>query len=110
MEEKFENIYVQRKLEDDTNYVILIFNQDNSYIVKNKNKIDKIIINNEKQNLEQGIAVTKDTEVQVHYKTILRAGENFIKFISNTIKNKLVSINLSKFDSNLKTIHSMLSG
>ena len=90
--------------------MILIFNQDNSYIVKKKNKIDKIIINNEKQNLEQGIAVTKDTEVQVHYKTILRAGEIFIKDINDTIKNKLVLIDWSKFDSNLKIIHSMLSG
>ena len=87
-EGKFENTNVQRKLDEKTNYVTLIFNQDSNFTLENKNYISNIIINNIEQNLDEEIIVPKDTEIQVHYQTILSRGNVFLRDIkdSSTIK------------------------
>ena len=111
-EEKFEDTDIQRKLEGKTNYVTLILNQDYSFAIEKKNIIEKIIINNgEPENLEKKIKVTKDTEIQIYFNTTLSDCSKFFVDINNGIKNKIVSIDLSKFDSsNLEKISSMFSG
>ena len=111
--EKFENSNVQRKLDETTNYVTKIFNQDSNFTLENKNFISNITINNIEQNLDEEIAVPKDTEIQVHYQTIISRGNVFLRDIkdSSTIKRNIVSIDFSKFDSsNLKTTDNMLMG
>ena len=110
-EEKFEDTNAQRKLEEKTNYVTLILNQDYSFAIKNKSIIEKIIINKEEpENLEKEIQVSKDTEIQIHFNVTLSDCSKIFKDINEEIKDKIVSADLSKFDSsNLEIISSMFS-
>ncbi len=109
--EKFEGTNVKRKLEEKTNYMTLKLNQDYSFAIKNKSIIEKIIINNEEpENLEKEIQVSKDAEIQIHFNAALSDCSKIFKDINEEIKDKIVSVDLSKFDSsNLEIISSMFS-
>ena len=111
-EEKFKDTNVERKLEEQTNYVILILNQDYNFKINNKSIIEKVIINNEEiENLEQEIKAKEGSEIQIHFNTRLNDCSYFLKHINETIKRKVVSIDLSKFDSsNLENINYMFDG
>ena len=108
-EEKFEDINIKRKLEEKTNYVTLILNQDYNFAINNKSIIDKIIINNgEPENLEQEIKAKEGLEIQIHFNIPLSEGTKLFEYINKTIKDKIVSCDLSKFDSsNLQKIGGM---
>ena len=111
-EEKSEDINVQRKLQEKkTNYVTLILNKDFDFTINNKSIIEKVINNGKEEDLSQEIKVIKDTEIQIHFNTQLSDCSNFFRDIDETIKDKIVSIDLSKFDSsNLEKIDSMFNG
>ena len=108
---KFEDINVQRKLEEKANYVTLVLKKDYNFIINNKKIIEKVIINNgEPENLEQEIKAKEGSEIQIHFNTPLSNCSNFFDEINKTIKDKIVSVDLSKFDSsNLKIITEMFS-
>ena len=98
--EKFESANAQRKLEEKTNYVTIILNQDYNFKINNKSIIEKVIINNgETENLEQEIKAKEGDEIQIHFNTSLRDCSNVFEYINEKIKNKIVSVDLSKFDS-----------
>ena len=98
--EKFESINVQRKIEEKTNYVTMILNQDYNFKINKKSIIEKVIINNwETENLEQEIKAKEGDEIQIHFNTSLRDCSNVFEYINEKIKNKIVSVDLSKFDS-----------
>ena len=110
-EEKSENKNIKRKLEEKTNYVILILNQDYNFTINKTSIIEKIIIDGEEENLEQEIKVIKNTEIQIHFKTALSNCSFFFRDINGTIKDKIVSADFSKFDSsNLELIRRMFGG
>ena len=110
-EDNFEETNVQRKLEEKTNYVTLILNEEVTTDIKNKTTITKIIINGEEQKeLTQKITFQKDTEIQVHY-GIITDGSRLFNDIDYSIRRKIVSVDLSKFDSfNLETTSGMFFG
>ena len=110
-EENFEETNVQRKLEEKTNYVTLILNEEVTTDIKIKTTITKIIINGEEQKeLTQKITFQKDTEIQVHY-GIITDGSRLFSDIDYSIRRKIVSVDLSKFDSsNLETTSGMFFG
>ena len=106
-EENFEETNVQRKLEEKTNYVTLILNEEVTTDIKIKTTITKIIINGEEQDLTKEITFQKDTEIQVHY-GIITDGSGLFSVIDYSIRRKIVSVDLSKFDSsNLETTSGM---
>ena len=88
----------------------LILNEEVTTDIKNKTTITKIIINGEEQKeLTQKITFQKDTEIQVHY-GIITDGSRLFNDIDYSIRRKIVSVDLSKFDSsNLGTMDSMFS-
>ena len=99
-EGKFEDTNVQRKLEENTNYMTLILNRDYKFTINKKSIIEKVIINNEEiDNLEQEIKVKEGSEIQIHFNTPLSNCSNFFKDINETIKSAIVSVDLSNFDS-----------
>ena len=99
-EGKFEDTNVQRKLEENTNYMTLILNGDYKFTINKKSIIEKVIINNEEiDNLEQEIKVKEGSEIQIHFNTPLSNCSNFFKDINETIKSAIVSVDLSNFDS-----------
>ena len=110
-EEKFEDKNIKRKLEEKTNYVTLVLNKDYNFKINNKSIIEKVIINNgEPENLEQEIQAKEGSEIQIHFNIPLSNCSNFLENINKTIKDKIVSVDLSKFDSsNLKIIREMFS-
>ena len=84
LQNNFLAVYSKKdNIKINTNQVEDLNQQDLEILDKvlKQNNIDKITINNEDQNLDQEIVVPKDTEIQVHYKTKLSAGANFIKDI-----------------------------
>ena len=109
-EERFVDKNIQRKLEEKTNYVTFKFNEESSFKIQKGDIISKISINGIDQNLNEEITLPKDTEVQVHYNTTLSAGNNLLSIFTYEIRHKIISIDLSKFDSsNLGTMDSMFS-